>query len=236
MSKSQGKLRILDLCSGCGCISHLLFHRLQAMQGFHVEILGVDISPTAVNLARHNGTRLWGSTDAAVKPPRFELADVLANSKREAAEDMKVSSLLALLQEQKETSWDVVVANPPYISQRGFQRDTERSVRKYEPGLALVPQDATVSIGYPVEDSFYPHVFDVAERVNAKVMLVEVGDLDQAKRVAEYLESRSIWPDVQIWRDDPCASRGRCEEGNVSIIGDGDGRSVVCWRDDAMKA
>ncbi len=39
--------------------------------------------------------------------------------------------------------WDILISNPPYISPRGFAKQTSRSVRNWEPKLALVPWRST---------------------------------------------------------------------------------------------
>ena len=123
-----------------------------------------------------------------------------------------------------ETEWDIIISNPPYISPRGYVRETHRSVRNWEPKLALVPcsssysctldgdiskssssslsssspssssSSSAMSASYQTDsglnqdvaiaDLFYPRLFSIANQVNAKVVLVEAGDLAQAGRVA----------------------------------------------------
>src|SRR3569833_1208887 len=46
-------LRILDLCTGTGCIPLLLYSHLHAVFG-SLTIHGVDIAPAAITLAREN--------------------------------------------------------------------------------------------------------------------------------------------------------------------------------------
>jgi methylase of polypeptide subunit release factors len=46
-------LRILDACSGTGCISLLLHHQL-SRHFRNLRIIGLDISPTAVALSNEN--------------------------------------------------------------------------------------------------------------------------------------------------------------------------------------
>lgn len=228
----EGGLRVLDLCAGTGCISLLLYEQLyRVVPG--TRVTGLDVSPAAVSLARENLRRnvesgsLPGRTmcEGAV---RFGRADIFSDEflHRRHAPGGAV---------------DVLVSNPPYISSRGFDCDTGRSVRNFEPKLALVPDEklrATAeSLGCELEDVFYARLFDVAARLQARIMLFEVGDMKQARRVAE-MATRLGGPDefaCEIWRDEPdvggseqstTGSKGR----QLTIKGEGHGRSVLIYR------
>lgn len=99
----------------------------------------------------------------------------------------------------------VVVANPPYVSRGGLARATARSVRNWEPWLALGGGDDG--------DRFYPLVESIARRVEARVLLVEVGGWEQAERVREAWAAGGRWEGVNVWLDYA-----------------GKGRGVVAWR------
>lgn len=134
----------------------------------------------------------------------------------------------------------MVISNPPYISPRSFNKDTSRSVRNYEPKLALVPTDSPsiltdlnpmekdMSIG----DSFYPRLLEIAETVNASTLLLEVADMEQAKRVVAQAIKLGSWNMFEIWRDWPNEQLSEIlVDGTVvRVIGDGDGRSVIARR------
>lgn len=110
---------------------------------------------------------------------------------------------------------DVVVSNPPYISSRGFDTETARSVRNYEPKLALVPpQKGYESVSEGSGDTFYPVVAGIAEKLDAKVLMVEVGGCEQAGRVKAQWQERNAWKGVGIWKDYA-----------------GKGRGVVAWKE-----
>ena len=79
-------LKILDLCTGSGCILLTLLNELPNASG-----AGVDISPEALNVARENAVK-FGVADRA----EFLEYDVLNN--------------LPL------TGFDIVTVNPPYLS------------------------------------------------------------------------------------------------------------------------
>ncbi len=117
-------------------------------------------------------------------------------------------------------------------------------MRNYEPRGALVPSTACSSGGKSGEaegdggDIFYPRVLEIAEQVGAQVVLVEVGDMVQAVRVAGMvlMKGKGIWEGCEIWRDWPAAG----EEGDgevvevkgekVKVRGEGNGRAVLAWK------
>jgi methylase of polypeptide subunit release factors len=209
-------------------------------------VTGIDISPTALALARrnvaHNSPPLSGAH------VRFVPGDVLAS---------RTALLDEALHARKEEGWwygdetfDVVTANPPYISQTGFNRDTERSVRNFEPRLALVPavDKGEEGEGGRPEDIFYGKIVERAEGVGARILIMEVAGTEQAGRVARMVRERTGWRKIEIWRDFPngvaaeedvgghegIGGRGVIGEGalgeEIVLRGVGEGRSVVCWR------
>jgi release factor glutamine methyltransferase len=99
---------VADLGTGSGCIALAI---AKARPDLSVQAL--DSSPQALGVARDNAERL----DLAV---RFEHGD-LANPPEEWSGRM-----------------DVVVSNPPYVSEEEW-RTLEPEVRDYEPKGALVP-------------------------------------------------------------------------------------------------
>jgi len=102
----HSSFRIADIGTGTGCIALSLLHELP-----NAEVIGVDISPDALALARENAERLGLSA-------RFQ---TLENN---------------LLTGFEENSLDAVVSNPPYIFSKVWE-NLEPSVRDFEPQLAL---------------------------------------------------------------------------------------------------
>ncbi|KAL8762103.1 MAG: hypothetical protein Q9184_001848 [Pyrenodesmia sp. 2 TL-2023] len=222
-------LRVLDLCAGTGCIS-LLLHALLHRAHPSLEILGVDISHIAVKLARHNlghnvGKSLLSSS--ASSQIGFVTGDVF-----------KSHGIWANKQ------WDIVISNPPYILPAGFDRTTTRSVRNWEPKMALVPsvtpENAFSALGAHTKDNdvgdiFYPRILRIALEAKAKMVVMEVGDMAQAERVAEMLLNGHGWKRCEILKD---AVTTRSEEletkklggQKVAVKGEGNGRVVVAWR------
>ncbi|MCQ2142506.1 MAG: peptide chain release factor N(5)-glutamine methyltransferase [Bacteroidales bacterium] len=106
--------RILDLCTGSGCIAWSLAIYLPG-----ASVTGVDISPEALSVAR--GQFSSGSLPAGVEVPGFVEADVLAGG--EFGE------------------FDFVISNPPYVLEKE-KAEMRANVLDHEPALALfVPDD-----------------------------------------------------------------------------------------------
>lgn len=76
-------------------------------------------------------------------------------------------------------------------------------MRNYEPMLALVGGD-----------EFYRPVARIADRVGARVVLVEVGGWEQAERVKSAWAESGRWAGVHVWPDYA-----------------GKGRGVVAWKE-----
>jgi len=185
---------------------------------------GVDISRTALDLANENlkhninEGHLRSSASSQIS---FSYGNILHDSFRS-------SDIFG-------QSWDIVTSNPPYISERGFSKDTGRSVRNHEPKLALTPTVTNNFLPYP-EDTFYPDIFEIASAVGAKLVLVETSGSEQALRVAKYAVAEGSWKDIEIWRDwpdqpsDPADGERDAGPGDVNydIKGAGHGRTVVC--------
>lgn len=127
--------------------------------------------------------------------------------------------------------WDVLISNPPYISPSAYWKTTARSVRGYEPKLALVPPKKIDQSDTDQGDNFYPRLLNIARDVEAKVVLLEVGDMEQAVRVARHAQARDIFDGIEIWRDQPdAASDTESQEDGFAVVGSGNARSVLCWR------
>jgi len=224
-------LWILDLCTGTGCIA-LLLHSLLSPQIPSLSLLGIDISPRAIALAKYNlHSNIRGG----------HLPSLAATQVQSSQADIFREDAIP------EGKWDVLVANPPYISPSGYDRNTSRSVRAWEPQTALVPPLPHPPSSPPpsqpltytntecekdnnVGDAFYPRLFNIAQRVDAQVVLVEVADLAQAQRVAALAIKAHVWRRCEIWRDWP-AGRGvqavEIEGRRVEVRGEGEGRAVM---------
>ena len=255
-------LRILDLCTGTGCVL-LLLHSLLCPHFPHLECLGIDISQKAISLAQQNIDSNIAA--GALRPEagvqiRFQQADIFSNDFLH-----NVSSNC-----QK---WDILISNPPYISPKAFER-TARSVRNWEPLAALVPPhkqplldpgnqekklfakadnfrysrplhvtsnttNIDSSTDEKIGDNFYPRLLHLAQMLDVKAALFEVADVSQARRVVGMIESQGesrVWKGREIWRDLPAEPIAESSEelgGQECIVrGNGNVRSVMMWSGD----
>ena len=114
-SRKGSQPKVLDMCTGSGCIAWTL-----AMEIPGADVIGVDISDGALAVA--------GSQDSSERnasAPRFFKADVLGEIPSDLAGQ----------------SFDIIVSNPPYVmdSEKALMR---ANVLDHEPHLALfVPDD-----------------------------------------------------------------------------------------------
>lgn len=105
-------MRILDLCTGSGCILLSLLHYSNDCRG-----VGTDLSAGALQVAGRNADRILGGGNVSETCVMFVQGDLFAG----------------LDQEEK---FDIIVSNPPYI--RTDVIDTLMpEVREYEPRMAL---------------------------------------------------------------------------------------------------
>ena len=104
-SENQSDKSVLDLCTGSGCIA-LALQKLGNWQ----KVAGLDVSDSALEVARQNSERLGLEID-------WIEVDLL-----------KAFSL--------DKSWDVLVSNPPYVLPSEAV-DMTKGVLAHEPSLAL---------------------------------------------------------------------------------------------------
>ncbi|KAI1266442.1 hypothetical protein F5Y18DRAFT_358578 [Xylariaceae sp. FL1019] len=281
------ELKILDLCSGTGCIGLLLYslvsHRLAKLRrlgrglDLRPRVWGFDIEDRAVKLGRLNLSRNLESgalfptderymggefeeEDAQMDPKkdiRFAKADIFDTSFIDRVRGATTSPVHATraMEYSKRGAIDILVSNPPYISQRGFNTDTERSVRTHEPRLALVPpplsdsrpsdkEMTAESYRNPLgpenpEDIFYARLLQIAAHLKPKIVAFEVGDLGQAMRVMEMALGKAgkemglEWDVSEIWCDEMDGSQRvqNLDGRDVLIMGNGNGRVVFLMRD-----
>ncbi|KGO63679.1 hypothetical protein PITC_072060 [Penicillium italicum] len=237
-SSNQARpLRIIDLCTGTGCIP-LLLHALLAPHFQKLEITGVDISPTALDLAQENlehNLELGQLAPSAGTDIHFHRADILGHDS-----DNSVPSIESILQPQfpnfgaldisspdQESGCDLLISNPPYISQLEFcNGTTARSVRRFEPKLALVPPHSGSGVEDCMpEDIFYHRILTLAYTLKAKLTVLECGDSHQAHRVVALHKrlasaesghfSAEVWPS----REQDLAENGfHATDGSRGVI------------------
>lgn len=251
-------LRHLDLCTGTGCIPLLLHHIYYGSEQAskdRLEIVGVDISGLALSLARENLIHRIAThsqtTSASQGRTRslhgigFVQADVLKPSSPAPTNENKgtpegplpLLEALRRLHDNNDSkcAFNLLTANPPYISPKSFKRTTSRSVRDFEPLQALVPPTTEASTSdTEIGDLFYTELLRAAEEVEAEAFLFEVADMDQAMRVVLKAVAQGRWERLEVWRDEPGAKAAEEQieiwNQQVRVRGMGHGRSVFGYR------
>ena len=108
--------RIIDLGTGSGCIAITL-----SLDIPNSEVLGIDISDSACNVATKNAKQL--ASKAIFK--NVDIFDLLEMCKTNGKEHFKA---------------DIIVSNPPYICEKE-KAEMEKNVLDHEPAIALFVPD-----------------------------------------------------------------------------------------------
>ncbi|KAH9948530.1 S-adenosyl-L-methionine-dependent methyltransferase [Amylocystis lapponica] len=191
---------LLDLCTGSGCIPLLLCHLWPAGS---VHACGVDISETAVQLARDN------AAICGIAIPDDSYTPLVA-----AVNQGGVNTFTPLLANMRDPAfalsarlcapYDIVTSNPPYIPRREYD-ELPVSVKDYEDPRALLgdpDSDSHPTTGRGL--SFYHTIADLLCNTqllkDSGVVALEVGD-GQAGDVARILEREGRMRGIDIWKD-----------------------------------
>ncbi|KAJ8077261.1 hypothetical protein PM082_001690 [Marasmius tenuissimus] len=167
-------LSILDLGTGTGCIPIFLCH---AWQKARVRAHGIDINPSAVQLANEN------SLLSGLSPRTF----------RALQADFLAPDFPGCLSEDLAPPFDVVTSNPPYIPWDEY-RELPMSVAKYEDKGAL--------LGGPSGLEFYRGIARLTSRKGflspGALVALEVG-YNQASDVQDIMRTSGF--STQVWVD-----------------------------------
>ncbi|KAM5532851.1 hypothetical protein V8D89_013492 [Ganoderma adspersum] len=183
-------LKVLDLCTGTGCIPLLLCHLWQPGSA---HATGVDISTDAIKLATENAA-LCGI------PP---LASPLAEGQARNTFTAVLGDLMhpTFIQEiHLQPPYDLITSNPPYIPRVEYE-ELPASVRDFEDVRALLgetPGHSVPDAELPDTDRakglvFYHRIVSLASRHgllrrSGGTLALEVGD-GQADDVAQIIEN-----------------------------------------------
>ena len=139
---TDARLRIVDVGTGSGCIALALASELP-----RAILFGADISRLALVVASRNAVRLR-------MPERVKFLE---------------SDLLdRLLDKDFAGTFDIVVANPPYIGERDLDR-VQREVREFEPRIAW----GNLERGDEIYARLFPQAFEVLKP--GGFVVVEIG-------------------------------------------------------------
>ncbi len=163
---NRPKADCLDLCCGSGCIGISI-----AANVVESEFISSDISEEALGITSENAEA-------------YELGSRLKVCKSNMFEDIESSG---------KGIFDLIVSNPPYISDEEFTR-LEKNVADYEPHLALKAGDNGLE--------FYKILTSQAGDFLADdgMLMLEVG-YDQGPAVSELLSQAGCFTDITMVKD-----------------------------------
>lgn len=186
-------MRVLDMCTGSGCILISLLHYSNGCEG-----LGVDLSAEALKVAKRNAQRILGENfsetkDCGVKT--FETESDDAETAINTAENEtagRARFLQSDLFENVEGKFEIIVSNPPYIASAEVDK-LMPEVRDHEPRMAL---DGTAD-GL----EFYRRIIEEAGQhlVSSGMLFFEIG-YDQGQAVSELMRQHG-YSEVQVVQD-----------------------------------
>lgn len=165
-------LRVVDVGTGSGCLAIALAHEIP-----HAEIFATDISPAALEVARHNAAR-----HGVASQVHFVETDLLEALLRDKQSNGRQSSL-----------FDLVVSNPPYIAQSEAEQ-LPREVREHEPQVAL--------FGGPAGNEMYARLIEQAGSLlsSGGILVLELG-YDSAEYVRAIVAALPSWTNIRTTND-----------------------------------
>ena len=126
----HSQLRLVDVGTGSGCIALALAKELPG-----ADIVAVDISAAALELARANAARL--QLDQRV---RFLESNLLEGLRPAAGSQQPPAR-----SEVKAAGFDFVVSNPPYVGSSAPEK-VQREVREFEPRVAVFAGESGLEV------------------------------------------------------------------------------------------
>jgi release factor glutamine methyltransferase len=185
-----GRIRIVDVGVGSGCIALALASELP-----NAEIHGCDISEDALEMARVNAARL--GLGAHVLFRKSDLLEVyLEEAHASAAASAAVtagSTALAPAPASPDARFDFVVANPPYVGEAEWDK-VQKQVREFEPRIA-------VFCGTDGMDVYRRLVPQARECLRSGGWLVMEMGYSSEEKVKLLLASDHGWSNVQVTPD-----------------------------------
>ncbi|MEN8194442.1 MAG: peptide chain release factor N(5)-glutamine methyltransferase [Bacteroidota bacterium] len=153
----DNEVEILDIGTGSGNIALALAKELP-----NSEVLGIDISDDAIKLANENA----------------ELNDLSSRV------NFRKLDILNLKESEMDEQFDIVVSNPPYVSDEDY-KTLQKEIVQYEPPIAVTDN----SNGY----KFYEHITELSSKILKKggMLYYEIGQ-GQSERIVNILEKNGF--------------------------------------------
>jgi release factor glutamine methyltransferase len=166
---SPKEIRVLDLCSGSGCISLAVAHHLSMIS--KLEVIGIDNSAAAIALARINQRKLSISNERL----KFIQADVF--------KELPLTG-----------SFDLIISNPPYINYDESKK-IDSDVLDWEDHSALFAKDGGLSFYKRIFD-LAPQLLN---RNSFSSIVLEIDGDSQAQAIMNMTKNKfvfEIWKDL----------------------------------------
>ena len=128
--KKDSPKRILDICTGSGCIAITL-----ALDIEDSIVEGWDISEEALRIAQDNAKILDAKNVKIAHHDALSLTKGLKGIGKSFSDNEK-KNIVA----NNNDKWDLIVSNPPYICEKE-KKDMEKNVLEHEPDIALFVPD-----------------------------------------------------------------------------------------------
>ncbi len=132
--KGQKNVRVIDYCTGSGCIAIALAKFLEA------EVIAVDVSEKALEIAKENAQLNKVAVD-------FVKLDVLEEGFRAMSQEPRTKKSEIINSKFQISSFDIIVSNPPYVLE-SEKVQMDKNVLDYDPHLALFIADEKALIFY----------------------------------------------------------------------------------------
>ena len=163
---NRRQARVLDLGTGSGCIAVAIATSIGA-----VELVGVDISGSALSIARKN---------------------VEAHNLQERMA-LQQGDLFEALEGNDQKGFDLIVSNPPYICTQEYER-LEATVRDFEPRQALLAKENGLAFHRRIIHEAPAYL------VGDGTLMLETA-YNQAEAVIELFNASDSWGKVATGRD-----------------------------------
>jgi release factor glutamine methyltransferase len=174
----------------------------------HLMILEIGTGSGAISVAL--ASELKHSQIVATDISREALSVAVRNARKNGVE-RQIAFRWGSLFEPVSEKFDIIVSNPPYISEEAFQ-SLPLGVRGYEPKLALLAgMDGTAfHRDIMMQGAFYLR--------KAGKLFIEIG-ADQKDRIVEILEESNLYDDVAFIRDYAGVERAFTARRKGNLIG-----------------